>query len=181
MTGATATHEADTVVLAGGSWSGQVTVAGAPALPVRPVRGQLLHLPHGSALLSRIVVGDRCYAVPTADHGLLVGATAEDVGFDETATVAGVRELIEAVCEMIPSAWQAGFGEARVGLRPGTPDALPVIGPSAVVEGLIYATGHYRNGILFAPLTAALVSALAAGRRDDPALTAVAPSRFGAF
>ena len=84
----------------------------------------------------------------------------EDVGFDERTTAAGVRDLLDAVCELIPEAWGATFVEARAGLRPATPDALPVIGPSPRVEGLIYATGHFRNGVLLAPLTSAIVSDL---------------------
>ena len=101
---------------------------------------------------------------------MLVGATVEEVGFDERTTAAGVRDLLDAVCELLPEAWGATFLEARAGLRPATPDGLPIIGPSAGVEGLVYATGHYRNGVLLAPLTAALVADLILdGRRRSGA------------
>ena len=90
-------------------------------LPVHPVRGQLLYLKWPEPALSHIVWGSRCYAVPWPDGTLLVGATLEDVGFDARATVAGVRDLLDGICELVPRAWQAGFLGARVGLRPGSP------------------------------------------------------------
>jgi glycine oxidase len=175
-----ATHTAPNVVLAAGSWSGQISMEDVPALPVRPVRGQLLHLHWAQPTLTRIVWGARCYAVPWPDGTVLVGATLEDVGFDERATVAGVRDLLEAMCELVPGAWQASFAHARVGLRPGTPDALPIVGRSTRLPGLIYATGHYRNGVLLAPLTAELVATIVAGG-TDPALELLSPGRFGTF
>ncbi len=167
------------VVLAAGSWCGQIAIDGVRPLPVRPVRGQLLYLAwHGSAL-RRVVWGERCYLVPWDDGRVLVGATVEEAGFDERATVAGVRDLMEAACELVPHAWSAGFLGARVGLRPATPDGLPIIGPSAVVPNLVYATGHYRSGVLLAPLTARLVAdAMIEGQLADPALQATAPGRF---
>ena len=108
-----------------------------------------------------------------------MGATVEEAGFDERTTVAGVRELLDAVCEMVPNARSAGFRGARVGLRPATADDLPVIGPSSVVPNLMYATGHYRNGVLLAPLTAQLVADAMLDNRIDPILATVSPSRFG--
>jgi glycine oxidase len=112
---------------------------------------------------------------------VLVGATLEDVGFDDRATVAGVRDLLDSVCEIVPRAWQAGFLGARVGLRPASPDALPLIGRSSRVPGLVYATGHYRNGVLLAPLTGELVANIVAGDESDAALSVVSPRRFGEF
>jgi thiazole synthase len=109
---------------------------------------------------------------------VLVGATMEDVGFDERTTAAGVRDLLDAVCDLVPEAWRAGFVEARVGLRPATSDGLPVIGPSSEIEGVFYATGHFRNGILLAPLTATLVADLVLEGKSDPALAVTAPSRY---
>ena len=166
-------------VLAAGSWSGRVDVDGATPAPVRPVRGQLLHLGWPAPPLTRVVWAPGCYLVPWGDGSVLVGATVEEVGFDERATVAGVRDLIDATCEIVPQVRQASFKEVRVGLRPGTPDELPVIGPSARVPGLVYASGHYRNGILLAPLTAAIVGDLILDRKQDPALETTSPSRFG--
>jgi glycine oxidase len=172
---------APTVVLAAGSWVGQIAIDGVDALPVHPVRGQLLYLKWPEPAISRIVWGSRCYAVPWPDGTLLVGATLEDVGFDARATVAGVRDLLEGICDLVPRAWQAEFLGARVGLRPGSPDALPIIGRSALLPGLVYATGHYRNGVLLAPLTGDLVASIVAGDESDAALAVVSPRRFGEY
>ena len=171
---------ADAVVLAAGSWSGGVAVAGEAPLPVRPVRGQLLHLAWTGRPPARVVWCPGCYVVPWPDGSLLVGATVEEAGFDERATVAGVASLIEAVGGVMPQARTAGFEAVRVGLRPGTPDDLPVVGRSAAAPGLVYATGHYRNGVLLAPLTARLVADLVLDGREDPLLSSVSPVRFAA-
>jgi len=168
------------VVLAAGSWSGTIEIEGVAArVPVRPVRGQLLHLAWNGPPLKRVTWSRRCYLVPWEDGSLLVGATSEEAGFDERTTVAGVRDLLEAACDVIPQTWTAGFRGARVGLRPGTPDDLPIIGPSSSVPGLVYATGHYRNGVLLAPLTAQLVAGAMLDNRMDPLLARVSPARFG--
>jgi glycine oxidase len=153
---------ADAVILAAGSWSSQIDMPFALPNPIRPVRGQMLYLrwhPEASGPLpSRVVWGSRCYAVPWTDGTLLVGATMEEVGFAEETTVAGVHTLIEAVRELLPATHSARFLGARVGLRPASADALPVIGESEEMPGLFYATGHYRNGILLAPLTARMIA-----------------------
>jgi glycine oxidase len=170
------------VVLAAGSWSGRIEIAGLPTRAlVRPIRGQLLRLAWRGPTLRRVIWSDRCYLVPWDDGTLLVGATVEDAGFDERTTVAGVRDLLDAACEVVPSAWSAGFRAARVGFRPGTTDDLPVIGPSLALPNLMYATGHFRNGVLLAPLTAALVADAMLDGRLDPMLAVVSPSRFGAL
>ena len=171
--------ECNTVVMAAGSWSGQIEVEGESALPVRPVRGQLLHLAWPASPLTRVVWCERCYLVPWPDGTVLAGATIEEVGFDERATVAGVRQLIEAVSEVTPQARDAWFKEVRVGLRPATPDHLPVIGASTRVPGLVYATGHFRSGVLLAPLTAQLVCDLILDGVRDPVLDQTGPERFG--
>jgi glycine/D-amino acid oxidase-like deaminating enzyme len=93
--------------------------------------------------------------------------------------VAGLRDLLDAACEIAPHTWTAGFNSARVGLRPGTIDDLPILGSSTVVPNLMYATGHYRNGVLLAPLTAQLVADALLEERIDPALAAFGPGRFG--
>ena len=123
----------------------------------------------------------RCYLVPWEDGTLLVGATVEEAGFDERTTAAGVRDLLDAACDVVPRAWNAAFVGARVGLRPASADGLPVIGPSSVVPNVMYATGHYRNGVLLAPLTAQLVADAMLENRVDPLLASVSPSRFGAL
>jgi len=168
--------ESDAVVVAAGSWSGRV-----PPLtpPVRPVRGQLLHLHFQKRPLSRVVWGTDCYLVPWRDGSLLVGATVEEAGFDETATAAGVTRLLESSAELLTTMPEARFDTVRIGLRPGTPDELPLIGPSSTMPGVYYATGHYRNGVLLSPLTAKLVADLVLDGRRDPDLELVRPDRFG--
>jgi glycine oxidase len=168
------------VVIAAGSWSGEVAVDGVTTrVPVRPVRGQLLTLAWTGTPLRRVTWSSRCYLVPWDDGTLLVGATVEEAGFDERATVAGVRDLLDAATEIVPHAWSAGFKGARVGLRPATSDDLPVIGPSRIAPNVVYATGHFRNGVLLAPLTASLVADAMLEGRVDPLLAAVSPARFG--
>ena len=171
---------ANAVVLAAGSWSGSIDIDGvAVRVPVRPVRGQLLQLGWTGPALRRVTWSERCYLVPWDDGTLLVGATAEEAGFDERATAAGVRELLDAACEIVPHGWTAGFLGARVGLRPASSDDLPIIGASRVLPNLMYATGHYRNGILLAPLTAKLVADALLDNRVDTGMDAMSPQRFG--
>jgi glycine oxidase len=169
------------VVVAAGSWTGRLAIDGVVPPPVRPVRGQLLRLAWSGALLRRIVWGERCYVVPWHDGTLLVGATVEEAGYDERTTIAGVRDLIDAACDLVPHAWTAALVDARAGLRPGTPDDLPIVGKSGVVPRLVYATGHYRNGVLLAPLTAQVVADLVLEDRTDPMIAVTNPARFGAL
>ena len=172
-------YHADAVVIASGSWAQRIRVKGMASLPVRPVRGQLLHLKWaGSDLPRRIAWGPRCYAVPWADGSLLVGATVEDVGFDERSTVAGVRDLTDAVAELLPGSVLAAIEGIRVGLRPAMPDGLPAIGPLAADRRITAATGHYRNGILLAPLTAEIVAKYVLDGVADPAFAVTSPGRF---
>jgi glycine oxidase len=174
------THRAHSVVLAAGCWSGTIDINGAARrVPVRPIRGQLLQLAWQGPVLRRVIWGGGCYLVPWDDGTVLVGATVEDAGFDERATVAGVRDLLDAACELVPRIWTAAFRGARVGLRPASPDGLPVIGASGRDAKVIYATGHYRNGVLLAPLTAKLVADAMLDRRTDALLDTVSPTRFG--
>jgi glycine oxidase len=151
------TFAAPHVIVTAGAWSMQLPVEGHPVIPTHPVRGQLLRLQtHGSAL-RRVVWGRECYLVPWGDE-VLVGATSEQAGFDARATVAGVTHLCRAAQVVVPQLADATFSEVRVGLRPGSPDGMPLIGASSHAPGLIYATGHYRHGALLAPLTAELVA-----------------------
>lgn len=172
-------HHAPQVVLATGAWSASLAPAGADPAPVRPIRGQLLHLAAAPDTLRHIVWGPDIYLVPWTSGTVFVGATSEDVGFDERTTAAGVAGLLTRASALVPALADATFVAARQGLRPGSPDDLPYVGPSAVVPGLFYACGHYRNGALLAPLTASLVAGLLAGDRSDPALAVLAPSRAG--
>ena len=170
--------EADAVVLAAGSWSGDMSLGGA-RLPVRPIRGQLLQLRLQRPAISRVIWGERCYVVPWLDGSVLVGATMEDVGFDERPTAAGVRQLLDAATGLVPEVAAATFEEVRVGLRPATADELPVVGASSTMRGVFYATGHYRNGVLLAPLTALAIADLVLEGRERPELAPARPDRFG--
>ena len=166
------------VVVAAGSWSGQLEGLTDPAAAgVRPVRGQLLRVKWRGRPLGQVIWGPRCYLVPWADGTVLVGATMEEAGFDERNTASGVRTLLEAARELVPQIEDATFLEARAGLRPATSDGLPIVGPSESSDRIIYATGHYRNGILLAPLTAALVADFAIDGRADPVLAGLSPAR----
>ncbi len=166
------------VVVASGSWSGQLESPDRAARAVRPVRGQLIQLGWTGHTLGHVIWGKDCYVVPWRDGTILVGATVEEVGFDDRTTAAGVRDLLDAVCELLPEAWCATFLDARAGLRPATPDSLPIIGPSTRIDGVVYATGHFRNGVLLAPLTATIVADLILDGRADPALALTTPDRF---
>ena len=147
--------------------------------PVRPVKGQILELgsAEGEPVCERIVASERVYAVPRPDGRLIVGATVEERGFDSSPTAGGVLELLREAYRMLPDVAELGLLEAAAGLRPGTPDNLPLIGDGAI-PGLVLATGHYRNGVLLAPLTGELIAQRLAGaeRWDPPA--AVDPARF---
>lgn len=147
---------ADAAVVAAGTWSSRVKVDGAPAADIKPIRGQLLHLtwPVDVPMPQRVVWSPRCYTVPWADGSLLVGATVEDVGFDERSTVSGVHDLMTAAGDVLPAVWRATLKEVRVGLRPKSAGGLPLIGPVPASPRVILATGHYRNGVLMAPITA---------------------------
>jgi glycine oxidase len=175
------TLEAPYVVLAAGSWAGRIELDGVAPLPVRPVRGQLLVLKWPAPPLPHVLWGPRCYLVPRADRTVLVGATSEEVEFDERATVAGVRDLLDAATELTARAWSAAFHEVRVGLRPAAPDGRPILGPSSRIDGLIYATAHFRNGALLTPLTALRVADMIEGAPLDPLLASCAPGRFGEY
>ncbi len=172
---------AGTVVLAAGPWT--EGIAGLPKearVPVRPVKGQILRLrdPAGPGLLTRVVRFEGGYLVPRGDGRYVLGATVEERGYELQATAGGVYELLRDAHELVPGVAELEIEELSVGLRPGTPDNAPVIGRGAL-DGLIWATGHHRNGILLAPLTAELVADLLAG--ESPAedlLAACAPARF---
>jgi glycine oxidase len=171
--------DADRVVLAAGSWSSQITVDGADTVPVKPIRGQLLQLQAAPGSIQRVIWGPDGYLVPWPDGSVLVGSTVEDVGFDEAHTPEAVERLRAAAAALIPSLAGAEMSSVRTGLRPKGPDDVPILGKSKVVPGLIYATAHYRNGVLFTPLTVELVRDLVFDRADDPALADLDPGRFG--
>jgi glycine oxidase len=170
-----------TVVLAAGCWSGAAGWVPPEARPpVRPVKGEILTLRGDPAdpVCSRIVAGERAYLVPRSDGRLIVGATVEEHGFDATVTAGGVHELLREAYRLVPEIAELELVEARAGLRPGSPDNAPLIGASG--PSLIVATGHYRNGVLLAPVSADAVLALLQGVEPDPVPAAFSPDRFAA-
>ena len=179
MQTAHATWEADRVVLAAGSWSSQITVDGADPIPVKPIRGQLIQMQTEPGSIRRVIWGPNGYLVPWPDGSVLIGSTVEDVGFDESHTDEAVAKLRNAAIELVPSLANADISSIRTGLRPKGPDDVPLLGRSKVVPGLIYATAHYRNGVLFTPLTVELVRQLVFDQPTDPALKDLDPSRAG--
>ena len=145
---------AATAVLAGGAWSARLL----PALPVAPVKGQMLSLQGPRAALERVVFGPGTYLVPREDGLLVVGATSEpEAGFDPGLTPEGQKQLQRGLAELLPEAALWPPMERWWGFRPGTPDQAPLLGPGPI-EGLWLATGHYRNGVLLAAITAELIA-----------------------
>jgi glycine oxidase len=173
-----------TVLLAAGPWSGAITGLPPKArVPVRPVKGQILRLrdPDGPGLLRRVLRFAGGYVLPRGDGRYVLGATMEERGFELCPTAGGVYELLRDARELIPGVSELEIEELSVGLRPSTPDNAPAVGRGAL-EGLLWATGHHRNGILLAPLTAELVVGLLdpSGESHSQAelLATCDPSRF---
>ena len=164
------------VVLSAGVWSG--TIDGlAPRIPVYPRKGQILSLQMPERTFRHMIRWRHAYFVPRPNGDLVVGATDENVGFDRSLTPAGIGRLLLDAQQISSHVDSYAIRETWSGLRPGTPDELPVIGESAV-KGLIYATGHYRNGILLAPLTAVIIAALIDGSPPPAAIEAFSPMRW---
>jgi glycine oxidase len=175
---ADAVIESDVVIIAAGSWSSGVHGVAATPDTVRPIRGQLLQLRLPDRCAERVIWGRDCYLVARQDGTVLAGATVEDVGFDERATSAGVQQLLDGALSLMPALRRAAFDEVRVGLRPKTPDELPAVGASSTMPHVFYATGHYRNGVLLAPLTARLVADMVLDGKTDESLALLDPRRL---
>ncbi|MDQ0760057.1 glycine oxidase ThiO [Streptomyces canus] len=175
------------VVLAAGSLSGRLEGVPADVLPpVRPVKGQVLRLtvpPRCAPFLSRtvraVVRGSQVYLVPRENGELVIGATSEELGWDTTVTAGGVYELLRDAHELVPGITELPLTETRAGLRPGSPDNAPLLGPTELT-GLVLATGHYRNGVLLTPITGdAMAHVLTTGELPDVA-SPFTPRRFAA-
>jgi glycine oxidase len=173
--------DADAVLIAAGAHSGQLH----PALAglVRPVKGEILRLRHRpgalpppSRTVRAVVDGRPVYAVPRDGGGLVIGATQYEAGFDTEPTVGGVRDLLRDAERVLPGVAEFALVEVAAGLRPGTPDNLPLIG--ALPDGVLVATGHGRNGMLLAPITSVAVAALLSGRRPPPVCALADPARL---
>jgi glycine oxidase len=173
-------HRAPRTVLASGCWSGAGGCLPADLRPpIRPVKGQILTLRGriGEPVCERIVVSERVYLVPRPDGRLSVGATVEERGFDTRVTAGGVHELLREAYRALPDVAELELVEAVAGLRPASPDNAPMIG-AASIEGLLIATGHYRNGILLAPATAEAIADLLVGAEPRIDLGPFDPLRF---
>lgn len=169
--------EATSVVLAAGCWSG--LVAGLPRpIPVHPVPGQMLALGPAARRYRHMLMTERCYIVPRSDGRVLVGATVEAPSFLAFPSAAGVHRLLSGALEVSPFLAHLPIAETWAGLRPGTPDGLPILGEDPDVAGLYYATGHYRNGILLAPITAHAIADLVCAGESSVPLAAFRPERF---
>lgn len=175
------------VVLAAGSLSGRLDGVPADVLPpVRPVKGQVVRLtmperpgPFLSRTVRAVVRGSHVYLVPRENGELVIGATSEELGWDTTVTAGGVYELLRDAHELVPGITELPLTETRAGLRPGSPDNAPLLGPTGL-GGLLLATGHYRNGVLLAPVTGdAMADVLTTGELPAEARP-FTPRRFGA-
>lgn len=164
---------AGAIVIAAGAWSNAIEGINAP--PVRPVRGQMLAV--SASLLTRTIHGHGCYLVPRDDRRILIGATMEDVGFEPGPTPAGIRLLLNGAIDLVSALADAPILETWAGYRPGTPDALPILGEDPDMPKLYWATGHYRNGILLAPITAEIIGRALVGESAHD----IAPFSIGRF
>jgi glycine oxidase len=173
-------HRADVVVLAAGAWSRGIEGL-PPSLrpPVRPVKGQMIALQMDAAapLVTHVVWGPNVYMAPRLDGRLIVGATVEEKGFDTTITAGAVLALLQAAWRVFPAIEELPIAEIWAGHRPGSRDDAPILGRGPV-EGLVYATGHHRNGIVLAPITADTVSRLVLDGEVDPMIAPFGIDRF---
>jgi glycine oxidase len=175
-----ATYAAGTVVNCTGAWAEQVAPM---SFPTRPVKGHMLslvspHLPHTSQnLLRHVVRAPEVYIVPRTEGKYVIGSTAEEVGFDKTVNVDTIQRLHQAAANLVPELGELRIHEAWTGLRPGTPDALPILG-ATTIGGYFVATGHFRDGIMLAPITAALMTDMVLGNEPHLDLSPFSPARF---
>jgi glycine oxidase len=168
------TQRAQTVVLAAGAWSALIVGAPRP-IPIEPVRGQMLQL--AGAPLSHAVSAPDAYLVPRG-NSTLVGSTLERVGFDSSTTSAALEHLRAAAGAVVPELTRASVERSWAGLRPMTPDGLPLLGRDPDLPNVIYACGHAKNGILLAPVTAECIAAVVAGSTPPMAIDAFRVQRF---
>lgn len=163
-------------VIAAGSFSSRIVGVEGSA-PVRPAKGQMVSLRCDAAKIERVLWSERIYLVPRNDGRILAGATVEHVGYDKTVTAGGVRNNLDAAIELAPVLATAQIEETWAGLRPDTPDHLPIIGPTGI-DGLLIATGHYRSGVLLTPITATLITEFVTGKAPSVDVEKFSPLRF---
>jgi glycine oxidase ThiO len=168
-------YAAKTIVNCAGAWSGQFSPVPIPTLPIK---GQMLALiPEKKDLIRHVVYGNGVYVIPRGDGRAVIGSTVEDVGFDKRVSPEVVQRLHQSAAVLFPELGEARIHEDWAGLRPGTPDKFPIMGTTSV-EGYFVATGHYRDGILLAPITAQLMSQLILGKQPDIDFSAFSLDRF---
>jgi glycine oxidase len=167
---------AGTTVIAAGCFSAGIEGASVYA-PVRPAKGQMVALRSPAVRIERVIWSERIYLVPRNDGRILAGATLEHAGFDKTVTAGGIQSLLAAAIELVPALHGAEILETWAGLRPDSPDHLPILGP-ADLDGLLIATGHFRSGILLAPVTARLVREWITEQRASMDVDRFSPLRF---
>lgn len=167
---------AATTVLAAGAWSGEIGRSLGLELKVKPVKGQVLLTEGGADFLRTMILEGETYLVPRADGKILIGSTLEDAGFDKSVTLEAVGGLAARAAALMPGIAKLPLVTSWAGLRPSTPDRLPYLG-RGLMEGLVIATGHFRNGILLAPVTAELVADLIMGRTPAIDLSPFHPAR----
>ena len=170
---------AEQVVLAPGAAAARIAMPDEARVPVRPVKGQTLRLrdPNGPGLVDRTIRGIDAYLVPRSDGEYVLGATMEERGWDTAPTAGAIYELLRDMSELVPGVLELEVTELLAGLRPATPDNLPAIGPGAL-DGLLWATGHFRNGIVLAPVTADVIAACLAGEPVPEWAAPADPRRF---
>lgn len=169
-----------TIVLAAGAWTSQIETSATDFTPVQiePVRGQMVCFKPLEAFAHHVIYSARGYVVPRRDGRLLAGSTSENVGFEKLVTNEGMQSIKSMAFEIMPALESVSIADSWSGFRPHAPDDLPVLGAACDIEGLFYATGHYRNGILLAPITARIIAdAITTGRTPTGAAT-FSPRRF---
>jgi glycine oxidase len=169
---------AEVVVVANGAWSSELVRPLGLMLPVKPMRGQMLAVRTVPRAVSQVIYGRHMYMVPRPDGETLVGATVEDVGFRKEVTLEGLEELVRAGRRIAPGIMGQPVMRTWAGLRPGSPDGLPLVGLVEGMPGLVLAVGHHRNGILLGPMTGVLVKQLLVDRVPSPHLDMLRPERF---
>ena len=168
-----------TIVVAAGTWSSFVLQSTpCPNPTITPVRGQMLCLESKPQLTKHVIFSPRGYLVPRQDGRLLAGSTSENAGFAKRVTAGGIASILRNALEISPAVANLPIIDTWAGLRPRAADGLPVLGPCGEIDGLFYATGHYRNGILLAPLTAELISEAIVAGVTSPLLAPFSPDRF---
>jgi glycine oxidase len=169
------------VVMAAGAWSSQIPIGDktSPIVRIKPVRGQMLSFAPDRPVSRHVIYSPRGYIVPRRDGRLLAGSTTEHAGFDKNVTAAGVQSISAAAAEIAPQVSLLRLMDSWAGLRPRAADTLPVLGPCGEIAGLCYATGHYRNGILLAPVTGELIAAAIVDKVFPETLEIFSPDRFG--